>query len=115
MTTLDTNRVGYATLPTFGTVESPFTREDALLEMLGELPSDPQIEALVNRLTVHMLRTMTTDIFRHDVHAARNRRVDPYSFTEFVSGWWATAQEVAASRRGVGRVLRNRDRMMGQD
>lgn len=88
-----------------------YTREDALFEMLDELPTDAQISDLVDRLRVSTLRNMTTDLLKYSVKVARDHTLYPYTFCERLSSWLATAQEVLASRKRLRQVLRDRNEM----
>jgi hypothetical protein len=88
-----------------------YTREDALFDMLDELPTDAQIADLVSRLRVSTLRNMTTDLLKYNVAVAKDHALYPYMFCERLSSWLATAQEVLASRKRLRQVLKDRNEM----
>ena len=91
--------------------EATYTKEDALFDMLDELPTDAQIADLVSRLRISTLRNMTTDLLKYNVAVAKDHALYPYMFCERLSSWWASAQEVLASRKLLRQVLRDRNEM----
>ena len=92
-----------------------YTHEDALFEMLEELPSDEQIVTLTAHLRTTTLRNMTADLLKYNVAVAKNHGLYPYAFVERLSSWVASAQEIVASKKGVRQVLRDRDEMRRND
>ena len=90
-----------------------WTEEDELSDMLEELPGQEQIEQLIASLPTGVLRHMAADLLKHNVEVARDSSLFPYVFVRALSSWVATTQEVAASKRGVNRILRQRDEMKG--
>ena len=88
-----------------------YTREDQLLEAIEELPNQGQIQVLVDRLRTPALRLFAIGLLGHCVHTAKTPSLHPYEFTIGLSALIATAEEVAASTRGVAKVLRDRDEM----
>ena len=88
-----------------------FTKEDELTEMLEELPNEHQIADLVKGLSVKTLRHMMADILDYNVKVAKNPDYYPYEFAECLSSWIATAQELAASKGRVQKLLRDREEL----
>lgn len=92
-----------------------YNREEALLDALSELPSDQQTGHLVANLRVSTLRRITTELLQHNISVARNPHQYPYDFVMRLGSLIATAQEAAASRRGITKVLRDREEMKSSD
>ena len=85
--------------------------EDELMDMCEELPEEGVIEAIVERLRIATLRSMTVGLLKHEVNVAKDQSLYPLAFVRELSSWLATAQESIASKRGVATVLRDRDQV----
>ena len=90
-----------------------WSEEDDFSDLIEELPGPEQIQRLIAYLPTRVLRRMATDLLQQNVRIAKDTSLYPYTFVRELSSWVATAQEVAASKRGVGRVLRDRNEMKG--
>ena len=91
-----------------------WNREDQLFDMIEELPNDAQIQVLIERLKVAQLRRFTVDLVKTQVRASKDTSLYPFMFVSELTSWLATAEESAASRRGIAAVLRDRERMRPQ-
>ncbi|MCI0558767.1 MAG: hypothetical protein MN733_09745, partial [Nitrososphaera sp.] len=80
-------------------------------EMLEELPDADQIAALVDKLSVKVIRQMMADLLGHNIEVAKNPDLYPYEFAERLSSWIATAQELVASKGRVSKLLRDREKL----
>ncbi len=88
--------------------------EDELMDMCDELPEEGVIEEIVERLRIVTLRHLTVGLLKHEVNVAKDPTLYPVAFVRELSSWLATAQESIASRRGVAKVLRDRDQLRQQ-
>ena len=88
-----------------------WSEEDDFFDLLEELPGPEQIQRLIAYLPTRVLRRMATELLQQNVRIAKDTSLYPHTFVRELISWVATAQEAAASKRGVNRILRDRDEM----
>jgi hypothetical protein len=86
----------------------PYTREDAWLDQLEQLPSDAQVHYLFSLLRTGELRQLAEGVVNDTTTACKAG--DSLEVAKAINGWIATAEELAASRRKRRFVLSARRR-----
>ena len=81
----------------------PYTREDMWLDQLGQLPSEEQVQRLVDLLRSPELRELTKGVISGSSTACRTG--DLLEVAKTINDWIATTEEVIESRRRSRYIL----------
>lgn len=93
---------GWSDLP----VMSSYTREDELLDRLERLPTPEEIEDLIARLQVSLLREMSVQILNGSIVLAKGG--ERLEYIRSLTSWIATAEETVVAGRRLGQILSRR-------
>lgn len=97
-------------LPGYGwpdlTAMSSYTREDELLDRLERLPTPDEIEDLIARLRVSLLREMSVQILNGSIVLVKGG--ERLEYIRLLTRWIATAEETAVVGRRLHQVLSRR-------
>lgn len=97
---------GWPALP----VMSSYTREDELLDRLERLPTPEEIEDLIARLQVSLLREMSVQILNGSIVFAKGG--ERLEYIRSLTSWIATAEETAVAGRRLRQVLSRRKKVL---
>lgn len=82
--------------------------EQLLIKMVDDLPSEGQIEVLVNCLRINELRKMAVNVLKMNIEVAKNPQLYPLSLLRSLNTWFSTAEESISGTKELFVELANR-------
>lgn len=89
------------------TWQDVYTREDELLDQLGQLPTEEDIRTLISALRNATIREWTTGLIVDTVAAVQSR--DILEVAKATNSWIATAEEITVRPRKMRHMVAARD------
>lgn len=84
-----------------------YSREDELMDELGNLPSQDEVAELCSVLRVSTLRGMSEGVINGGVRHLREN-ADRVELAKLINSWIATAEETIAAGRNLNRIAARR-------